>query len=370
MILTILSTGVMTPARTIRAASIEELVTYVQELTRQLETLRRQLEVKPFTTDIRYGTTNNQEVRRLQQFLIGRGYLSKEFVTGNFFILTKRGLQQFQRAQNVPVTGVLDKRTREKINGLLKREEAEKVGKSDTKPLVVQATTSTQTVFEEVRPEHRLDKSPVYEVREIEQLIFLAINGERKKNGLSVLTWNESVALVARAHSVDQAGDNAIITNPEGACVYPFIRHEGFASGFKVGDRLEQANIDYRLAGENIIIFPITKELIYQAEALAPACLVIAEEEEVAGEMQEAARARIAAMLDVRIRAMAGQEKLNWINREWKGVQEIANESATEWMNSPGHRHNILTGEFAETGIGVAMVNDYIIVTQVFLKKP
>lgn len=32
---------------------------------------------------------------------------------------------------------------------------------------------------------------------------------------------------------------------------------------------------------------------------------------------------------------------------------ELAEESVNGWMNSPGHRANILNGEFIESGVGI-----------------
>jgi hypothetical protein len=43
--------------------------------------------------------------------------------------------------------------------------------------------------------------------------------------------------------------------------------------------------------------------------------------------------------------------------REYKTLDELVEESVREWMNSPGHRKNILTKEFDETGVGIAIQN-------------
>lgn len=379
--LTVLSAGIIFPAPDAKAATVEELRARIQELTRQLEALKKQLgtgaaSVRLLVTDLRYGVKGSVEVRRLQQFLVGKGYLEKGLVTGNFFALTRDALRRFQQVNSLPATGVLDAKTRSTINGLLQKEAATEV---DGKTLIVKTATSTPLiatstsvteVLVKTRPENRLDPRPVYDMTAIERTTFDMVNAERQKNGLRALIWNDQVAAVARAHSADQAGDNTAITDPDVACLYPFIRHEGFVAGFKAGDRLEQAGVPYQLAGENIIILPMTKELIYQAERPAPTCAQVSGAEGVPGETVEAARVRIENILKGRIALMVGQEALNWVNREWKGVQEMANESTIDWMNSPGHRHNILTPEFEETGMGAAVVNDYIIMTQVFLKRP
>ncbi len=43
---------------------------------------------------------------------------------------------------------------------------------------------------------------------------------------------------------------------------------------------------------------------------------------------------------------------------EWNSEDEIAKSTVDGWMNSPGHRQNILTARFDREGIGVAISND------------
>jgi uncharacterized protein YkwD len=54
-------------------------------------------------------------------------------------------------------------------------------------------------------------------------------------------------------------------------------------------------------------------------------------------------------------------------------VAGFAQESVTRWMNSPGHRRNILNPNFNYTGIGVAAIErdgrGYIYATQVFIQR-
>lgn len=363
----------------VRAVSVSELTARVQVLKKQLEVLQKQLEVqmsgsavRRLVADIRYGLRNDQNVRDLQQFLIERGYLKNGSATGNFLSLTREAVQKFQNANGVPVTGTFDLKTREVVYGLLQEDEKAKQEKSVANAPIVRTATSTTLAAtpKEPRSGYRVDQRPAYNLAAIERAAFDAVNAERQKNGLGVLVWNDRIAVVARAHSADQATDNTVITDPNVACLYPFIRHEGFVTGLKVGDRLEHGGIPYRMAGENIIILPMTKELIYRAETLEPACAPASDRDGADGETEEGARSRIKALLDERIGLMAGQKKLEWVNKEWKEVQEMANESAVDWMNSPGHRRIIMTPEFVESGIGAAVVNDYIILTQVFLKKP
>lgn len=371
--------GIIFPIVNAKALSMGELTARVQVLKKQLETLQKQLEVqisgsaaKRLATDIRYGLRNDQNVRDLQQFLIERGYLKKGSATGNFLSHTREALQKFQNANGVPVTGVFDLKTREAAHGVLREGEKAKQEESVANAPTVRAavSTTTTTTLKEPRSGHRIDPKPTYDLAAIERLAFDAVNAERQKNGLNALTWNDRIAAVARAHSADQATDNGVITDPNVACLYPFIRHEGFVTGLKVGDRLEHGGIPYRMAGENIIILPMTRGLIYRAETLEPECKQASDRDGMDGETEEGARRRVKALLDERIGLMGGQKKLDWINKEWKEIQEMANESAVDWMNSPGHRRIIVTPDFTESGMGAAVVNDYIILTQVFLKKP
>ena len=372
IVITVLTAGLLLPAGDAKAFSIGDLMTKVQDLMKQLDVLRQRLEtgaapaLKAISTDVRYGMEGNETVRDLQRFLIDRGYLKSGLATGNFLTLTRDALRRFQYANNLTGTGALNEETKAVINGSIQEESVS----TATTTVVVATTTAPLAVAAAPRPEHRLDPMPAYNTTAIERATFDAINLERQKNGLAALVWNDQIAAVARAHSADQARDNTVLTDPNVACLYPFIRHEGFLTGFKVGDRLEYAGIAYRLAGENIIILPMTENLVYQADQPEPACTQIADTEGAPGETIDAARARITEMLNKRIALVSAERTLHWVNREWIGQQEIADTSAADWMNSPGHRHNILTSEFSESGIGAAVVNGYIILTQVFLERP
>jgi uncharacterized protein YkwD/outer membrane murein-binding lipoprotein Lpp len=368
------------------ASSIDDLVARIAALTAQVDGLIKQLtairEEGTFLFNLRAGMRNSRDVQRLQTFLIERGYLGREYATGNFLSLTAGAVKQFQTTMGLPITGVFDEQTRNKVNGLLNAVKAAVSTTVDGNTILVKTATSTalaQGVFTTAEAPvsqvltvgtYHIDPRPTYDVAAIEKATFDAVNGERQKNGLSALRWNDQLADVARAHSSDQAGDNIKITDPDVACLYPYIRHEGFVSGFRVGERLDSRNIPYAIAGENLIIFPMTEELIYRSAEVAPSCKEFSDIEGPAGETQDAAQARIQKSLLDRLSLMVGQQRLNWVNKQWKGVSELASESTMDWMNSPGHRHNILTPDFQEGAIGASIVNDYIIMTEVFSKSP
>lgn len=113
-----------------------------------------------------------------------------------------------------------------------------------------------------------------------EREVFDLTNKVRAENGLSALTWNDTLAKTARAHSEDMASRGFFDhTNPDG--YDPF-------------DRMRNAGILYYTAAENIA---------------------------------------------------AGQA-------EPEDVME-------SWMNSPGHRANILNPDLRELGVGMARGGSY-----------
>jgi uncharacterized protein YkwD len=50
----------------------------------------------------------------------------------------------------------------------------------------------------------------------------------------------------------------------------------------------------------------------------------------------------------------------------WTSPEEIAQSSVAGWMNSSGHRENILTPSYGREGIGVAIVSEKVYITEDF----
>ena len=75
--------------------------------------------VKYFSTDLRYGMSNNNEVRRVQAFLKERGYYVGA-INGYYNSATQLGVIKFQVANRIsPATGFWRSQTRRVANGLL-----------------------------------------------------------------------------------------------------------------------------------------------------------------------------------------------------------------------------------------------------------
>jgi uncharacterized protein YkwD len=144
------------------------------------------------------------------------------------------------------------------------------------------------------------DKVNSIDIRTLEFSIFDRINTEREKYGLPPLKWNENLAEVARSHSKEMAENN-------------YFAHEGLDCK-KVDDRVSRAGIFYTMVGENLMQISFIKRWWYREDGTIT-------------------------------------------KREYKTLDELVEESVREWMNSPGHRKNILTKEFDETGVGIAIQN-------------
>ncbi len=51
-------------------------------------------------------------------------------------------------------------------------------------------------------------------------------------------------------------------------------------------------------------------------------------------------------------------------------TQQVAQEIVDSWMNSPGHRENLLSPHYTHLGVGVSSRQDKILATQEFVGKP
>jgi hypothetical protein len=49
--------------------------------------------------------------------------------------------------------------------------------------------------------------------------------------------------------------------------------------------------------------------------------------------------------------------------------EQIERQAVSGWMNSPGHKNNIMNGEYDEAGLGIAYQKGYFFITQVFIKR-
>lgn len=157
---------------------------------------------------------------------------------------------------------------------------------------------------------------PKLDISRLEMRIHKLTNVERRKKGLSALDYDNRLSAIARKHSQDMAKRNFFShENPDGkdptdrgkAAKYPIRKDQG--AFYSVG------------LGENLFMTSTYESMKYINGKLA-SC-------------------------------------------DWLSLDEIAKSTVDGWMNSPGHRKNILNSRFDREGIGVVLSADYkALVTQ------
>lgn len=136
------------------------------------------------------------------------------------------------------------------------------------------------------------------------------INEERTKNGLTSLNWNPALSDIARKHSEDMA-------------TRAYFEHES-PEGKTFSDRYAEGNFN---------------------------CEIITSVTETGN--------------GITTKYAMGGENINYLEG-YSGVDNISTTAVKGWMNSPGHKENILTEYWKSEGIGVAESGDKIYVTQDF----
>jgi len=69
------------------------------------------------------------------------------------------------------------------------------------------------------------------------------------------------------------------------------------------------------------------------------------------------------AIFAERLAAARASAVAAWINKDWMTSERVALKAVSGWMNSPDHRQNILTPEFTHGGVGIAIVNEFLVIT-------
>ena len=163
-----------------------------------------------------------------------------------------------------------------------------------------------------------INPKPTINTLELENKIHVLINQQRTNNGLSSLTLDSKISDIARIHSKDMATRGFFDhENPEG--MDPTDR------GIEYGFRCEKVvgNLIYSGIGENIFQNNLYDRVWYT----------------------------------------------NGIptSYEWNDMDELAQSTVNGWMESTGHRKNILTQIYDKEGIGVIVSSDdKVFITQDF----
>lgn len=163
---------------------------------------------------------------------------------------------------------------------------------------------------------------PSYNVDAIAQSMHDAINEERAREGLESLDWSEDLAAIAEAHSQDMR-DRGFFShaNPDGESptdrgnAYGFTCEEAIDGGYRTG------------IGENIF-----NAALYSSRQTR--------------------------------RDASGTT----VTYDWNEPSELVETVVEGWMDSPGHRRNILSSDYASQGLGLTLDSDEnrLFVTQKF----
>jgi uncharacterized protein YkwD len=147
----------------------------------------------------------------------------------------------------------------------------------------------------------------------LERRTFDLVNGERTARNLTALKWNDAVASVARAHSADMAANG-------------FFSHTG-SGGTNVSSRLQSGGVWYwNSSAENLLM---EGGAVYYTNILGI---------------------------------------IEWRTKYFT-FEQLAQNATQGWMNSTGHRENILNPMLDEAGVGVHAFNDSYYFTQDFIVR-
>ena len=155
-----------------------------------------------------------------------------------------------------------------------------------------------------------LKPKPVIDIPTLEQKIHSLINVERQKNGISTLSLDPNLSSIARDHSIDMA-------NKDYFGHYSLDGKDPTARGIAVGYTCHKdlANGWYTDGlAENIFQNNLYNSIQY-----------------VDG---------IPVLYD------------------WNNMDQLANSTVQGWMDSSGHRENILTANYDREGMGIAIAKD------------
>lgn len=349
------------------AASRQELLEHIERLQQLVVKLTAELHEKIFNENKNFRFERNlaigstgSDVEKLQTFLSkNTQFYPESLVTGYYGEMTNRAINRLKAEYQI-IEDSFGEKTRETLNRLFQEKSTFVVSTSGFAMSPIQLNEYIQSGIDE-ESEERVNTA------RIARDIHIAINQIRTKNNLNALAWDDELSEVALSHSLDQSRDNQRLTDPSLLCQYPTIRHEGFETGFGVRDRVIHASIDFRAVGENIAMIPGTKSRSYTFgfDKDTPNCPSrdIAEINSLKDEED------YKISLETLLSATRSIQKVAFI-REVKYTQdEIINLAVDGWMNSPGHRENVLYKDYTHGGIGVVKINEYYIITHNFLGR-
>jgi uncharacterized protein YkwD len=163
-------------------------------------------------------------------------------------------------------------------------------------------------------------EQPEIDTVQLERLIHRQINRERQRYGLAALKPDELLTEIARNHSRDMAEKHFFShVNLQGEDPDDRGKRQGWNRNKQIGPRAWTVGL-----AENIFLSRLYDRVVTTTQNGVV------------------------------------------VNREydWKTQEQIAQSTVQEWMNSPGHRNNILSPEYDRQGIGVAISGQEVYITE------
>jgi uncharacterized protein YkwD len=157
---------------------------------------------------------------------------------------------------------------------------------------------------------------PAIAPTDLAKRIHAQINERRVKHSLRTLRWNDSLSRIALKHSRDMANRNYLgHDTPEGISFSDRYRQAGYSCEIRIGNQVHAG-------AENLAL----------------------------GRLYNSMSTRNGVA-----------------DYHWNSVQQIALNTVDGWMNSPGHRENILAPHWRQEGIGIEIgPGNRIYITQNF----
>ena len=150
-------------------------------------------------------------------------------------------------------------------------------------------------------------KRPAWNMQRIQKLVHQKVNEKRREHGLNLYSYDRDLERLALLHSEDMASKGFFAhVNQEGES--PSDR----ALRLKIPTERIEGNLTYRGVGENLFMSSMKQSIAYYIEL--------------------------------------GVKKQT---THWHTDESIAESIVMGWMNSPGHRKNMLTPRYREEGIGI-----------------
>ena len=251
-------------------------------------------------------------------FIVTVGIIGILFMNGNFEI-NQENIDK--TIQNMP-QGIQDVRNTakdfaEETTIVLQNTLSEQIKKVQAESVDV-IVADVNNITNTIQNKNPIDQKSGIDKSKLEKQVHELTNKYRLQNGLSALSWDDKLSNVARSHSEDMASRN-------------YFAHE----------TLEGKNPTDRGASHGYTCQKVIGMLIYSGIA----------ENIFQNNLYD------------RVWTTNGIPT----SYDWNTLDELASSTVDGWMDSPGHRKNILTETIDKEGIGVAIASDdKVYITQNF----